>query len=329
MRAPAQQGAALAALVFIACATGGAPAVTAIVSQDAMEDAPRQALEAADSALATTLEKAGPAAGYWPFLADDALFLEPGLDILRGRDAIRFALPAAQAKRSILSVKMHRVASGRSADAALGYTFGWLEQTPEHGAPKYPKYLAMWRAEAGGWRLAGFVKTSGRGPPSSPPEGNRVVAGYRGVVSPADPAKLAAEIAGADLAFAALADAETTCAAFASFADRDAVAFRSADFHWGIDEVRSAYSGCTPADRATWAPIHSASTGSGDLGFTVGNATFSSEASPSTAAPRSSGTTLEYSYFKYLTVWARQPDGSWRWLLDAGNRRPDPQKPMP
>jgi hypothetical protein len=49
---------------------------------------------------------------------------------------------------------------------------------------------------------------------------------------------------------------------------------------------------------------------SADLGFTVGVATY--VASPG-ASPRRS---------KYLTVWALQRDGSWRYLVDGGNALP-------
>jgi len=29
-------------------------------------------------------------------------------------------------------------------------------------------------------------------------------------------------------------------------------------------------------------------------------------------------------YSKYLTVWARQPDGEWKFILDGGNASPAP-----
>jgi ketosteroid isomerase-like protein len=49
---------------------------------------------------------------------------------------------------------------------------------------------------------------------------------------------------------------------------------------------------------------------SGDLGFTVGVATIHGGA--------------QTRWSKYLTVWKRQRDGSWRFVSDGGNPAPAP-----
>jgi ketosteroid isomerase-like protein len=58
------------------------------------------------------------------------------------------------------------------------------------------------------------------------------------------------------------------------------------------------------AGRLDWAPI--ASGKSGDLGFTVGKATFTA------ARPQDSW------HSTYVTIWHRQADGSWKVLFDTG-----------
>ncbi len=305
------KSAAVATLVSVAYAFWAVPAVTAIAAYGTAIDAPRQALEAADSLLAADVESAGAAEGFGPSLADDALFLAPGLDVTRGRDAIRSMLAVRWS--GPVTLKLHRVASGRSGDGGLGYTFGWIEQRSA-GAVEYPKYLAAWRAEGGRWRVQAFALAAGSGRPSPAPPGDPVLAGYHGTASPGDPARLATEVAGADRSFAALATAETTCAAFTAFADPNAVGFGRADFRWGIESVRAAHSACTRADRGTWAPLAAAAAASGDLGYTVGQATLST------------GPSSYSKYLKYLTVWTRQADGQWKWLLDAGNPRPAPSR---
>jgi ketosteroid isomerase-like protein len=56
--------------------------------------------------------------------------------------------------------------------------------------------------------------------------------------------------------------------------------------------------------RLDWAPI--ASGKSGDLGFTVGKAAFT-------------GATPEDGWRStYVTIWHRQPDGTWKVLFDTG-----------
>ncbi|NEX93756.1 nuclear transport factor 2 family protein [Caulobacter sp. 17J65-9] len=51
-----------------------------------------------------------------------------------------------------------------------------------------------------------------------------------------------------------------------------------------------------------WWPIWAGVAASGDLGFTTGPATYDDKS-------------IGY----YFTVWAKQPDGSWKWLLDHGS----------
>lgn len=305
---------AAALLLTLSLVAGCGPAAdeAAAASQASAADAPRQALEVADSVLAANLEEAGPVEGFWPFLARDAVFLEPGLDVVRGRDAIRSALSAVQPDPAP-TYRLHRVSAGQSDDGGLGYTFGWTESIGDGGAIAYGKYVAMWRRAAGHWRVEAFVKSAGRGPPAPPAPG--VLAGWHGVPSPGDPATLAEGVAAADAAFAAFAGVESWCAAFPAFADEHAIVFGGSNFYSGLDWVRLAYSGCTPADHAAWGPIHSASTASGDLGYTVGNATFWTDLETGPGG---------YTYSKYLTVWVRQADGGWKWLLDAGSARPGP-----
>ncbi len=304
---------AVAALFFLSLACGQAPAGLSGASEAASADAPRQALEVADSVLSANVEEAGPVEGFWPFLAEEAVFLEPGLAILHGRDAVRSALAAAQSAPAP-ALRLHRVAAVQSEDGALGITYGWTELVAADGTIAYGRYAGAWRRDAGHWRLEAFSRAPAFRPPTPPPDGNPVVyGGYHGVSIPGDPVALAADVAATDSAFAAMGETQSTCVAFPAFADENAVVFGGNNFRYGRDWVKIAYgSGCTAQSHATWAPVYFASTGSGDLGWSVGNATFWYD----------DGTSVSYAYQKYLTVWARQPDGSWRWLMDTGSARP-------
>ncbi|HYR10632.1 MAG TPA: hypothetical protein VEQ60_22840 [Longimicrobium sp.] len=57
------------------------------------------------------------------------------------------------------------------------------------------------------------------------------------------------------------------------------------------------------------APVAGGMAASGDLGYTVGDGV-------------SRGEDGRVGYTKYLSVWRLQPDGTWRWVVDAGNPRP-------
>jgi ketosteroid isomerase-like protein len=124
--------------------------------------------------------------------------------------------------------------------------------------------------------------------------------------APATPA----DVVAAEREFAADGQARGWIAAFKKYAAPDAIAFQpdpvnvQQSFKDQPDE---------PADRSLkWWPVWAGIARSGDLGFTTG---------PYTAG--------EGRFGHYFTVWAKQPNGSWRWIYDGGprNEAPSPLGP--
>jgi ketosteroid isomerase-like protein len=79
-----------------------------------------------------------------------------------------------------------------------------------------------------------------------------------------------------------------------------------------------AFMAAYPADlKLAWTPQEAVVSSSGDLGFTWGRyvLTYHNEKGK-----------LVTAYGKYLDVWRRQSDGSWRWIADMGNDNPPPPK---
>jgi len=104
----------------------------------------------------------------------------------------------------------------------------------------------------------------------------------------------------AERAFARAAQAEGANAAFLRWSAPDGIVFQP---------------GPTPAKQAlaarpipplplNWWPVYAGIAESGDLGFTTG--------------PYVAGEGERKGHGWYFTIWRRQPDGSWRWLLDHG-----------
>jgi len=64
-------------------------------------------------------------------------------------------------------------------------------------------------------------------------------------------------------------------------------------------------------------PFHADIAASGDLGYTLGTYELRAkdEAGKATVA-----------YGKYCSVWKKQPDGSWKWVVDVGTSSPEPGK---
>ena len=55
-----------------------------------------------------------------------------------------------------------------------------------------------------------------------------------------------------------------------------------------------------------WWPLYAGVSRSGDFGFTTGAATYGGD----------------MGYSNFFTVWKKQPDGSWKWLIDMGAQAP-------
>jgi len=66
-------------------------------------------------------------------------------------------------------------------------------------------------------------------------------------------------------------------------------------------------------NRLTWSPVSAGISGSGDLGYTWGTYEFRSKL-------KDGSETVEHG--KYMTLWKKQPDGSWKVAVDMGNSGP-------
>lgn len=109
------------------------------------------------------------------------------------------------------------------------------------------------------------------------------------------------EVVAAERAFAADGQKLGWIAAFKRHAAADAIVFRDTPIN---AQQSLADQPDEPADRSLkWWPIFAGIAQSGDLGFTTG---------PFTVGDQGFG--------HYFTVWARQQDGSWRWIFDGGPR---------
>jgi ketosteroid isomerase-like protein len=228
--------------------------------------------------------------------AEDAAYLYPGARLVRGKNAIRALLDSAGAGDLTWTPEFADV----SDDGTVGYTYGWTRAADQQG-----KYLACWRRRDGGsWMVTAYTRTKlAPGTPQAPAALGVAAAAVRG---PADSRQLKS----ADSAFAALSVARGAQAAFIAFAASEAVLLGppGAPMTHGREAIGAAFAEFPKDAVLDWAPVTADLSGSGDLGCTVGEASISPH----------------HSYSKYLTVWKRQTDGSWKFVADGGNARPGP-----
>lgn len=134
--------------------------------------------------------------------------------------------------------------------------------------------------------------------------------------SPADPQ----ELIDVDLEFAQLARDQGISQAFYQYAAQKAIILRQGQFPLkGPEEIKEDWqtvvSSFSNPPQLSWKPTKAEIARSGDLGYTFGTYEFTvldSLDNPS------------ISYGNYVTVWKRQNDGSWKYVLDGGAATPAP-----
>ena len=281
------------------------------------EEAAHDELLRADLGRADSVARLGFADGLSRSFADDIIYLRGGLPILRGGRAAR-AVVVADSLGTGATVRWQPVRAETSRDRLSGYTYGYaIYGLPHSGTTsiRVDRYIAFWRRETAGWRIAAYAETYG-----TPPAVLALPAGAAdGVLADVAMSRTRAAtdaIRVADSEFSRDATRLGTGAAFGRYAADDAQIFSPlGEFVTGPGPITASFSPPIGKSSFAWHPVEGEMAKSGDLGFTVGNAVFTGEREDGTPVIR---------YSKYLTVWKRQRDGVWRYVVDGGSARPGP-----
>jgi len=263
--------------------------------------------------------------------APDVVFLYPGAPIEHGREVVKRSLDSIAAiTHDRLVWSPARIELSR--DGLRGYAYGRGTRTTVidgRDSSSGIRYVAWWRRdESGAWRPAAWLLIDER-TDGTRAHDNRVDDGLDGATSAAWPCRTptprfaprtrsstlprtssstsrATQVIAADSAFAARSAAVGAAIAFAEYVADDGISLGAAGAPaCGKHEVGAQFDGVAPS-AFEWSPIFGDA--SADLGYTVGTATIRGESG--------------VHYSKYLTVWKRQPDGAWRFVVDGGNVAP-------
>jgi len=250
--------------------------------------------------------------GFTAQLSRDALYLHAGADIIQGREVAEEFLAGVFTSPTSLT---WRAASGDvSEDGRLGYTWGWTELSIDGGPVQHGKYISFWKLERGLWKVIAYVRNPSPGPPPPPPDDFPLLRGGHGAPHPGDIEELRMNVLDTDSQFSALSVEQGRAVAFPAYADENAVQLPGgAPMLFGREEIGQFFSTAPIENVLSWTPGYVDVSASGDLAYTVGRAVFT--------VPQPDGTVTR-SFSKYLTVWARQEDGSWKYILDGGNASP-------
>lgn len=258
----------------------------------------RRALQVIDAGVGRTSWTEGVMHALTSRMTEDAIALFEGAPILRGRALIERTL-AAEPLLPASRVSWQPLAVLVSSDLRLGVTYGvTVVQRGEARPPVFGRYVSVWRRADSTWKMVAHVQNG------LLPTPNALVIPGAMTGDPRD------AFADADRAFARMARDSGGPAAFARFAAPNAMTFGGGgELNLGPGMIRARMTE-NGAGRIAWKwrPVVSIVAGSGDVAVTIGEA----DLQPPT------GPTI---YSKYLTVWQRQPDGSIKFVVDAGNAR--------
>jgi ketosteroid isomerase-like protein len=284
----------------------------------------RDSLFLLDQTRADSVTRRGPVDGMLALLSPDVVYLRAGVPAVYGREAAR-AIFAAAAERgepssSLSAVAWEPLGGSVSYDLQSAHTYGIAARavggTPNSPAPTtaihLERYIAFWQRTRGQpWRIAAYAEVG-----SPPAVELRFTAEHLTPPRRPPPRALAdavAAVRAADSLFSDLADRRGVADAFSNTVAPDGVIFGPSRLVIGPAAVREYYTAQGTGTALTWRPVYAAVAGSRDLGFTIGEYTATGRG-PSGAAVQRFG--------KYLTVWQRQPDGTWKFVVDGGNATP-------
>ena len=126
------------------------------------------------------------------------------------------------------------------------------------------------------------------------------------------------ELKQVDRDFSKMAETDGVGKAFEFYAAENAVMLREKSLPVeGKTSIGELMSGVPDEVSFTWEPYNADISMSGDLGYTLGKWTYS--------IPDSTGA-LQTATGRYVSIWKKQEDGSWKYVLDAGSNDPPAEK---
>ena len=271
----------------------------------------RASLIAAGNAVSAAIQQQGVAAALGDAFAEDVVFLGARTNTIQGRAGAVDWLTSNPLAPSAIAWSV--LVADVSNDGTQGYTWTTGTFTADFGTgpTEFPGvFLLYWRRAGGEWEIAAMVFQVG-GPPNDPvPSGfGTPTTKHRRNFPSTDVAAQRQAIIAADAAFSAGSVSNGSGPAFERFAAPNAIAL-SGDFVFGPEAIGQAFASA-PGDVVSWVPRFADVAASGDLGFTVGDASFDLAQSPDF-------------FSKYLTIWQKQNTGEWLYVADLGNSRPAP-----
>jgi hypothetical protein len=270
----------------------------------------RDSLFQLDQSRGDTVAARGPIEGMLALLDTDVVYLRDGVPAAYGLAGAR-ALFLAGTRPNSGGFTWQPLGGGVSYDLRYGYTFGIAADETKSGT-RLERYIAFWqRAREQSWHIVAYAEVNG--PPAVEVDltADQLSPPVRRLSREA--ADASARLRTVDSLFSDLADRMGAAYAFSNTVAPYGAVFGGTRLVVGPEAVNEFFLSQNGGSALTWRPVYGSVAGSDDLGFTTGEYVATGRG-PSGAAVQRFG--------KYLTVWQRQRDGSWKFVVDGGNATP-------
>ena len=303
----------IASALLCGCALHGATTLP-----EPAREPSRDSLFRFDESRTDSVAAHGLVDGTVSVLGANVLYLRAGAPVAFGLAATRALLTAGVEPREVRSF-WQPLGGGVSGDLRAAYTFGVAVRATPTGTARFSRYIAFWqREQSAPWRIAAYSEVNAPAP-SAPRE--TAARHSDGDVVPADVPPLlsssAAEersrLRAADSAFSDLSYRMGVAYAFSNTVAPDGVLFGDPQLVIGAHAIEQYLTAHAGQSSLVWQPVVAWVAASRDLGFTIGEATSTGLGASGAAVQRMS---------KYLTIWKRQRNGDWKFVVDGGNPGP-------
>lgn len=292
-------------LAFLAVSFAGAACHRTPTTNVTNSVDPRQQLLTQSGATARSAWEQGFVEATASAFAPTGFFAGAGAASQRGSAGVRVWLARDSANLTSRG-RWNTVFADVSDDGRDGYTFGFLDVFRANGDSALGTFHAYWRrSDDGQWKI--LVMARARRDAARSPTPHTLMPRRREGLASVDTTAAYAELARTELAFSD-ASAANIAKAFAAYAEPTAAKTDGSVYIFGRDAIEAFFAGQKPPPGFTgfqWRPEHGSVARSGDLGFTTGPVTRRGE------LQSGAGQTG-----RYFTIWRRQPDGTWRYVVD-------------
>jgi ketosteroid isomerase-like protein len=288
-------------VVAAACAVPGKSRPAPLPRQSPARDS----LLALDLGRNDSLARRGVASTIGRLLDSSVIYLRAGAHVAYGVARAKALLESPNQQAPFTA--WQPLGGGVSGDRMMGYTFGIAVRTqPEIPGAMIERYIAVWsRSRSTPWRIAAYIEVSSGSLSSSP--------GDKASVAP-DTRPQVRALLGVDSAFGERASSRGPAVAMRDFLSDDGVLLATTQLIVG-PRAASEYFEAQRSFSINWVPRDARIAGSGDVGYTIGDA-LSTSVGPTGAAVQR--------FTKYLTVWRKDEHGDWRVVVTGANDRPSP-----